>query len=110
MLLPNAQNAYIPDEKLYDYCLSESHPVGKHKAVVFKEVLGIKMEEAEFLRKAILQAVLEQEAILQKTIKFGTLYIVDFELENEGKRAIVRSAWIIPNDDPRPRMTSCYIL
>ncbi len=110
MLLPNAQSAYIPDEKLYDYCLSESHPVGKHKALVFKEVLGITIENAEVLQKAIMQAILEKEAIFQKATKFGTLYIVDFELVNEERSAIVRSAWVIPNDDSRPRMTSCYIL
>lgn len=32
MPLPNIENAYIDDRKLIDYCLSETHPVGKHKA------------------------------------------------------------------------------
>ena len=35
MLLPNADQAIIAPEKLRDYLLSVTHPVGKNKAVFF---------------------------------------------------------------------------
>jgi hypothetical protein len=41
MKVPNAERAIVEIEKLRDYCLSESHPRGKHKARVFASVLGI---------------------------------------------------------------------
>lgn len=37
MKLPNFEKAYIDIEKLRDYCLSLEHPVGKHKATMFKK-------------------------------------------------------------------------
>jgi len=36
MKLPNADNAVIPTEKLRDYLLLSSHPVGGFKAVFFR--------------------------------------------------------------------------
>lgn len=35
-MLPNAEDAYIPWEKLTDYLLSETHAVGKAKARFFR--------------------------------------------------------------------------
>lgn len=110
MLLLNAKHAYIPDEKLYDYALSETHPVGKHKAIVFRKVLGLTIEDAEFLRQVILEKVLVQEAVYEKTTHFGELYTVDFLLEMKERSAIIRTAWIILKEENIPRLTSCYIL
>ena len=41
-------------KKLIDYCLSESHPIGKHKARVFILVLGFSVENYQDLKNAIL--------------------------------------------------------
>ncbi len=38
MKLPNADQAIIPPEKIRDYLLSSSHPIGKFKAVFFKSI------------------------------------------------------------------------
>ena len=54
MILPNAENAFIDDRKLIDYCLSESHPVGKHKVRVFISALGFSIENYQDLKNAIL--------------------------------------------------------
>ena len=35
-LLPNAEFAFVPLEKLTGYVLNPEHPVGKHKAAVFE--------------------------------------------------------------------------
>lgn len=36
MKVPNRENAYIPSSKLYNYLLSEKHPVGRWKANFFR--------------------------------------------------------------------------
>lgn len=36
MKLPFRKNAYIPEAKLVDYLLSETHPVGSSKAKFFR--------------------------------------------------------------------------
>jgi len=39
--LPNGDRAILDIRKLEDYCLSPSHPRGRHKARVFQRVLGV---------------------------------------------------------------------
>jgi hypothetical protein len=36
--------------------------------------------------------------------------VIDFLLEHTGRRALVRSAWIVLVNENFPRLTSCYIL
>ena len=62
-LLPNADKAVVPLEKLRGYSLDSSHPVGKHKARVFASALGMTQDDAPRLQKMILQAVLTNEAV-----------------------------------------------
>jgi len=60
--LPNAERAIVEIEKLRDYCLSTTHPRGKHKAMVFSSVLGFTANEAKILRDQILSETLYNEA------------------------------------------------
>ena len=57
MKLPNADRAVIEIEKLRDYCLSSSHPRGRHKARVFVTALGITADDAEELKRNRKEAV-----------------------------------------------------
>ena len=50
MIVPNADRAEIDIRKLRDYCLATTHPVGKHKAPVFRAALGLQATDAELLR------------------------------------------------------------
>jgi hypothetical protein len=114
MKLPNAENAIIDIEKLRDYCLNPSHPEGKHKAHIFQKKLGIGRNDAERLRQVILKAVLESDALEQKPSLHGRRFIVEFKvstLEGEGviqSRALIRTAWIIRDDEDFPRLTTCF--
>ncbi len=36
MKLPHRENAYVPAAKLFDYLLSETHPVGRLKSRFFR--------------------------------------------------------------------------
>jgi hypothetical protein len=38
MKLPNSENALVPKDKLENYLLSEIHPIGRFKAVFFKNL------------------------------------------------------------------------
>ncbi len=108
-LLPNAEFAFVPMEKLVDYALNPEHPVGKHKAAVFEAVLGITVSDAEFLRDKIVDAVLKQEATPTRKDRFGQRYQVEFEIERNGRSAIILTAWILEPLEFSPRLTSCYI-
>ena len=49
MQLPNREKALIAPEKVRDYLLSEPHPVGRHKAPVYR-ALGYGDDSWEVLR------------------------------------------------------------
>ncbi|MBA2705420.1 MAG: hypothetical protein H0U60_16395 [Blastocatellia bacterium] len=112
MKLPNAENAVVDIAKLRDYCLNPNHPKGKHKARAFWEKLGFEENDAELLRQSILEAILKGEAIEQKATAYGRRFVVDFEIQRGVGvimySAVVRTAWIIRNDEDFPRLTTCF--
>ena len=56
MYLPDRENALVDLLKLSGYCLSSTHPVGKHKAAVFRSALGFTDADSERLRQMLLDA------------------------------------------------------
>lgn len=110
MKLPNPEQALVDIAKLRDYCLSRTHPRGRHKARVFASVLGIAEQDAELLRQALLDAARSSEATLAEADSYGRRYLLDFEMRGPGGRANVRSSWIVLAGEDFPRLTSCYVL
>lgn len=110
MKLPNAERAFINNEKLRSYCLSLAHPRGRNKARIFASLLRQTADNSELPRKAILEAVLTTEAVAGERDAFGQRFVVDFQMNGKTKAVNVRSAWIIRTGEDFPRLTSCYIL
>ncbi len=78
-LLPNADKAIVPLEKLRYYSLNSSHAVGKHKARVFMSALAMTKDDAPRLREMILQAVLTNETDEIGINEHGTRFVMDFQ-------------------------------
>jgi len=110
MKLPNADRAVVEVKKLRDYCLSTTHPRGRHKACVFVSALGFTANDSEELREAILSAITTEEAILTERDEYGQRYVVDFTMKRQDKEAVIRSSWIVRSGEDYPRLTSCYVL
>ena len=110
MKVPEAEHAVVDIHKLRDYCLNLTHARGKHKARLFVAMLGITADDAQKLRSVLLEAVRTHDAQLGRRDVYGQRYHVDFELDWHGRRAIVRTAWIIEHDSDTPRLTSCFPL
>ena len=108
MKLPNAERAVVDVLKLREYCLSLSHPRGRHKARVFATVLGI-TADAEILQDALLSAARTCETTLAESDEYGQRYVLDFPMECFGKSASIRSGWIIRSGEDFPRLTSCFV-
>ena len=109
MQLPNSDKAVVEIEKLRDYTLNPNHPVGKHKARVFKAALGITLKEAEWLRDRAFGIAVRNEAKAGMASVFGEKYVIDSVLEHKGRSAVVRFTWIIEFGTDFPRLTSCYV-
>jgi hypothetical protein len=109
MKLPGGDDAVVELAKLRDYCLNPSHARGRHKARVFQAALGLARSDAEYLRGELLRAAREADAVAGDTDEFGTRYSIDFTIERNELRAVVRSSWIVRDRDV-PHLTSCYVL
>jgi hypothetical protein len=109
-ILPNAAKARIDPVKLTEYCLSPTHPVGRHKANVFREALGITVLEAPLLIDLLVRGVSEHEAVLGRSDQFGQRYQVDIPVKTEVGEAVVRTAWIVGTGEDAPRLVTCYVL
>jgi hypothetical protein len=110
MQLPHAVRAEVDIRKLIDYCLNPKHLEGKHKARLFAAALGITADDASGLRGVLLEIVMTHDAHLGLLDEYGQRYIVDFSLAWRGRRAMIRSAWIIEHQSDTPRLTTCYPL
>jgi len=111
MRLPNGDKAVVDPRKLTDYCLSPTHPVGKHKAQLFADATGITLADWELLHAALLRAAAEVEnAVATDRTPFGQKYQIEVPLTGPGGRsAVVLSVWIV-GDDGIPRLVTCYPL
>jgi hypothetical protein len=110
MKLPNAEKAMVDIRKIREYCLNQSHPIGKHKARLFNSVLGLNQENSDRLREILLNAVKDHEAELGINDIFGQRYVVDFIVVRENDQATIRSCWIIETASEIPKLTTCFIL
>jgi len=108
--LPNAESAVVDIAKLRDYCLNVDHPRGQHKARLFTAALGITAENADELRELFLLGIVEQDAIRGVSDAYGERYSIDMPLTRRGRKATVRTAWIVKRGENFPRLTSCFIL
>jgi hypothetical protein len=108
--LPNADRAVVDIAKVRDYCLSATHPLGKHKARVFAAVLGLTADDAEELREALLQAAQMLDATLGERDEYGQRYTIDFIMVGPTGQATVRSGWIVRTGEDFARLTTSYVL
>lgn len=98
--------------KLRDYCLSDAHPRGRHKARVFRSRLGLTAGDAEWLRRTLLDAAHDRQDDLLPTDadENGRRYVLDLEITTAAGGATVRSAWIVLSGQDVLRLISCYVL
>jgi hypothetical protein len=98
--------------KLRGYCLSQTHPRGRHKARVFQSRLGLVADDAEIMRELLIGAARERQVDIQPTSKdeYGQRYRLDFEITTPRNSTKIRSLWIARTGENILRFTSCYVL
>ena len=109
-LLLNYELAVFDVGKLQNYCLSEMHPRGRHKARVFREALGVSSVDAPWLRTVLLEGIACSEATPRDDDEYGSRWVVDIPVTRGQKTAFVRTLWIIGLENELPRFITCWIL
>ncbi len=110
MKLPNGDLAIVDIEKIRDYCLNPDYPHGKNKARVFRSALGLTRKDGHALRRSLLEAAREGDAVVSHVDEFGAHFSVEFEMTWGSRRAVIRSGWIVVLGGRTPRLTTCYVL
>jgi hypothetical protein len=108
--LPNGDEAIVDLRKVEDYCLSPSHPRGRHKARVFREALGIQQSDAAWLRDILLEAARLGQAVQLTTDAWGRYWCINTPITRQGRSAVVRTMWIVRTGEQVPRLVTCWVL
>jgi hypothetical protein len=102
--LPTGSAARVEIKKVSEYLLSETHPVGRTKAVFFKG-LGIAPDE---LISELLRIARSEEVVDRTVTSFGIKYVVDGRIEGKRGSALVRTVWVAENEEAAPRLVTAY--
>ena len=105
--LPNAENAITQKEKLQDYLLSQSHPIGRFKAAFFRS-LGYSSDNWEALERDI-RNLLSNEVEKSQETEYGNKFEVRGEICGpSGLRAKIVTVWIVRKGNEFPRFITAY--
>ena len=107
MPFPNADHAVIAEEKIRDYLLNPSHPIGGSKAVWFASI-GYALGNWQDLADDLLNVARTSEDFVAKSSPFGVKYEVSGARGRPGHRpGLVVSVWIVDEND-HPRLVTAY--
>lgn len=108
MKLPNAADAIIDEEKIRDYLLSRSHPIGRFKAVYF-EALGFESVNWQELANAIRSLAEDADAERSDRNEFGQKFTVSGRIIGPNRsEALIVTVWIVLNSESIPRFITAY--
>lgn len=112
--LPRAEAAYGIEEKLRGHSLNDEHPVGMHKARVFRSALGITLEDVDHLIAELLVGVLQATiATVRDNAPHGLLCEVPVPVQGVKQAglaiAITTTVWEYRSQECAPRLVSAYI-
>jgi hypothetical protein len=108
MMLPNCEQAYIPEPKLTKYLLSETHAVGKAKGKYFRS-LGYTEANTDQLAKVLLMIAKSERVSQEVATHYGTKYIVEGNVVTPSRTtARIRTVWVVEPHDKQPRFVMAY--
>jgi filamentous hemagglutinin len=113
VLLPRADQAIGVREKLVRYALDRTHEHGGAKARGFEQILGITLDDADYLEEEIRAKILSNPIQGVRSAKFsGYNCVVEIPIRGLGRRRgrliSVRTVWFLANAGDRPRLTTVF--
>jgi len=104
--LPNGMRAVVPQAKVTDYLLSETHPQGRFKARFFRSV---GFTHAADLTASLLAVARTGVLTARMSTAHGRLYVVDGKVETPtGIPITLRTVWIQEYGTDSPRLVTAY--
>lgn len=108
MKLPNSDKAFIASEKLSDYLLSDTHPLGRLKAKFF-QAIGFDKTTCAALEQQLLNIAQISSQVSKIASAHGDKYLVDGIITSpRGMSAHIRTVWIVESPGHPPRFVTAY--
>jgi hypothetical protein len=108
MKLPEGERAYVPREKITEYLLSLTHPIGYTKAVFFRE-LGYNESNIELLEEELLAIARNDEVLEIEKKPYGVKYIIEGSVKSTlNTISKIRTVWIVEINQTQPRFITAY--
>lgn len=108
MKLPEAHNAVVPEEKLRDYLLSPTHPIGRFKARLFR-ALGYSQDRWTDLAEDLRSHAVANEAELGAASEYGTKYEVRGAFAGRNGRSVqLCVVWMLMSGENVPRLVTAF--
>ncbi|MGH7575004.1 MAG: DUF6883 domain-containing protein [Longimicrobiales bacterium] len=109
MKLPNASAARVDVTKIRDYLLSSTHPKGRDKRRVFRQ-LGFDDDRWLDLLRELSRAGRDGEVVKQVSTIYGTKYVIDAAIAGPRATGLVRTVWMLERGHAAPRLVTAYPL
>lgn len=108
MKLQNSQSAEVNLQKLLDYLLSDSHPIGKSKAKYLRS-FGFSNANVELLKQGLITIAQTEDVKEVISSTHGVKYVIDGSLQTPVKVFIkLRTIWIIEKGEEVARFITAY--
>lgn len=112
--LPEAAQATGVRKKLTEYSLNPSHERGGPKARGFQQILGITLDNVDYLEAKIQAGILVKPVTgIRAAIPTGFNCLVEIPVRGLGPKAsrliVVRTAWLVSEPGAFPRMTTAFL-
>ena len=106
--LNRAEYADIATNKLTDYLLSTTHPVGSAKARWFRSY-GFNDDNVDLLKEGLLLIARSEKVQEATKTPFGVKYVVDGSLRTPAGPVVrLRTVWIVESGETDPRFVTAY--
>lgn len=103
-MVPNYENAEVPEAKISRYILDPESNYGKHKARVIESILGYRKEDSEELSRMLLDGVKNNPVSKYEYTDYGSRYTVPIRIHGKkGKSMIQNTVWQIGKGSEIPR-------
>ncbi|MBF0290673.1 MAG: hypothetical protein HQK86_00795 [Nitrospinae bacterium] len=107
MQMPNYQAAIIRENKITDYLLSLTHPVGRFKARFWMK-FGFTSSRHEALIDALRKHAYN-DYVKSENTGFGVRYLIEAPLNApDGRSPVVRSVWFVEQNGTIPVLITAY--
>lgn len=109
MRLPDGEQVVVEDAKLLEYVLNPEHPVGRHHAALFEQLLGITRANYELLKEQLFLAAVSVEVEAGKASPFGEKFEMRVLVRGPLGTRPVLAVWIREPGPTGPRLITCYV-